>query len=440
MDFTEVLRIASYIADATPPEIDKDEVLNTLLYYITKVPPTNIEEVLMSTSALKNVLLTLSTQNQTSFSPNVMVAVLRLLKISADIFSDFVYYETFTKCIPQEQVKQISMSMLGIIHATIVSMREDAEQTPLDGFSVKLLHEYRQLSLYAEDTIEFVKRAISYLQRPGMTICTITSMNGFFSLWAMEECICARSVGLPCGLPTKPPTGHGGLRPEPFRMTSCLVRVSYVPTRTKGRNYLFLKLGVSQAPVFTLLMKDCMYMSSDCIPGVLTLQHHVHNGLCRNITNCGGERSTGLGEAPASEEGVMNIIIFLRAISTPRRPDFSHPVEVLPKVTVPRQELTQVEIYLPVATIYPGLKLSNETEGPATVRSFRPPPLPNLQSLHPGSSQGILSTPIGGLPEDGLSLDGQQVNRNHPSHDRHGRNGNGAIGAGDPKCRSSLYR
>ncbi|KAG8304174.1 hypothetical protein J6590_100608 [Homalodisca vitripennis] len=34
------------------------------------------------------------------------------------------------------------------------------------------------------------------------------------------ECICARIVGLPCGLPTKPPTGHLGPRPEPFRMTS----------------------------------------------------------------------------------------------------------------------------------------------------------------------------------------------------------------------------
>ncbi|KAG8314209.1 hypothetical protein J6590_045605 [Homalodisca vitripennis] len=209
------------------------------------------------------------------------------------------------------------------------------------------------------------------------------------------ERICARSVGLPCGLPTKPPTGHGGPRPEPFRMTSCLVRVSYVPTRTK--------LLVSEARG---LMKDRMYMSGDCIPGVLTLQHHLHNGLCRNIVNFGGERSPGLGEAPASEEGVMNIIIFLRLVSTPRRPDFSHPVEVLPKVTVPRQELTQVEIYLPVATIYPGLKLSNETEGPATVRSFRLPPLPNLQSLHPGNSQGVLSTPLGSLPEDGLSLDG----------------------------------
>ncbi|KAG8304182.1 hypothetical protein J6590_100424, partial [Homalodisca vitripennis] len=235
------------------------------------------------------------------------------------------------------------------------------------------------------------------------------------------EYICARSVGIPCGLPTKPPRGHGGPRLEPFRMTSCL-------------------LGVSQASVFTLVMKDRMYMSGDCITGVLTLQHHLHNGLCRNIANCGGERSPGLGEAPASEEGVINIIIFLRAVSTPRRPDFSNPVVVLPKVTVLRQELTQLEIYLPVATIYPGLKLPNETEGPATVRSFRPPPLPNLQSLHPGSSQGILSTPLGSLPEDGLSLDGQQLNRNHPSHDRHGRTGNGAIGPGDPKCRSSLYR
>ncbi|KAG8300035.1 hypothetical protein J6590_085996 [Homalodisca vitripennis] len=241
--------------------------------------------------------------------------------------------------------------------------------------------------------------------------CVSCSVSCRLRRRAVGECICTRSVGLPCGLPTKPPTGHGGPRPEPFRMTSCLVRVSYVPTRTK--------LLVSEAR------------------GVLTLQHHLHNGLCRNMSNCGGERSPGLGEAPTSEEGVMNII-FLRAVSTPRRPAFSHPIEVLPKVTVPRQELTQVEIYLPVATIYPGLKFSNETEGPATVRSFRPPPLLNLQSLHPGSSQGIFSTPLGSLLEDGLSLDGQQINRNHPSHDRHGRAGNGAIGAGDPECRSSL--
>ncbi|KAG8292176.1 hypothetical protein J6590_045847 [Homalodisca vitripennis] len=81
--------------------------------------------------------------------------------------------------------------------------------------------------------------------------------------------------------------------------------------------------GVSQASVFTLLMKDRMYMSGDCIPGVLTLQHHLHNGVCRNIANCGGERSPGLCEAPANEEGVMNNIIFLRAVSTVTHPDYS---------------------------------------------------------------------------------------------------------------------
>ncbi|KAG8248219.1 hypothetical protein J6590_044063 [Homalodisca vitripennis] len=43
----------------------------------------------------------------------------------------------------------------------------------------------------------------------------------------------AGECGLPCGLPTKPPTGHGGPKPEPFRMTPCMVRVSYVPSRTK---------------------------------------------------------------------------------------------------------------------------------------------------------------------------------------------------------------
>ncbi|KAG8241299.1 hypothetical protein J6590_089347 [Homalodisca vitripennis] len=37
-----------------------------------------------------------------------------------------------------------------------------------------------------------------------------------------------------------------------------------------GQNYLFRKLEVSQTPVFTLLMKDRMYMSGDCIPCVLT--------------------------------------------------------------------------------------------------------------------------------------------------------------------------
>ncbi|KAG8242691.1 hypothetical protein J6590_061271 [Homalodisca vitripennis] len=92
------------------------------------------------------------------------------------------------------------------------------------------------------------------------------------------ECICAWSVGLPCGLHTKPPTGHGGPRPEP-----CLVRVSYVPSRIK-----------LLASVFTLLMKDRTYMSGDCIPCVLTLQHQLHNGVCRNIANCGGERKLPL--------------------------------------------------------------------------------------------------------------------------------------------------
>ncbi|KAG8291412.1 hypothetical protein J6590_060937 [Homalodisca vitripennis] len=72
-------------------------------------------------------------------------------------------------------------------------------------------------------------------------------------------------------------------------------------------------------------------MSGDCIPGVLTLQHQLHNGVCRKITNRGGVRSPGLGEAPASEEGVMNIIILLRAVRTPKQQDLSHPVEVFPR-------------------------------------------------------------------------------------------------------------
>ncbi|KAG8307368.1 hypothetical protein J6590_023139 [Homalodisca vitripennis] len=92
--------------------------------------------------------------------------------------------------------------------------------------------------------------------------------------------------------------------------------------------------GVSQASVFTLLMKDRMYMSGNCIPCVLTPQHQLHNGVCRNIANCGGERSPGLGEAPACEEGVMNITIFLQAVSTPRRPEFSYPVEAKVEVIV----------------------------------------------------------------------------------------------------------
>ncbi|KAG8247999.1 hypothetical protein J6590_049342 [Homalodisca vitripennis] len=57
-----------------------------------------------------------------------------------------------------------------------------------------------------------------------------------------------------------------------------------------GQNYLFRKLGVSQASIFTILMKDRMYISGDCIPCVLTLQHQ--HGVCRNIANCGSERIT----------------------------------------------------------------------------------------------------------------------------------------------------
>ncbi|KAG8245678.1 hypothetical protein J6590_101617, partial [Homalodisca vitripennis] len=162
-------------------------------------------------------------------------------------------------------------------------------------------------------------------------------------------------------LPTKPPTGLGPPWPVTFRMTSCLVRVSYVPTRKKllvseARGQAGIRLQASD--------KDRMYMSDDCIPCVLTPQYQLHNGVCRNIANCGSERSPGLGEAPASEEGVMDIIILFREVSTPRRPNFSHPVKVLPN---------------------------------------RP-----------------------------------AVSRNTVCHDHHGRTGNGAIGAGDPKCCFSL--
>ncbi|KAG8316073.1 hypothetical protein J6590_058818 [Homalodisca vitripennis] len=196
------------------------------------------------------------------------------------------------------------------------------------------------------------------------------------------------------------------LRTECGTPLRSLVRVSYAPSKTK----LLVSEARSQPGIR-------LHASGD------GSHHQLHNGVCRNIANCGGERSPGLGEVPVSEEGVVNIIMFLRAVRTPRRPDFSHPVEVLPKVTVPRQELTQLEIYLLVATIYPGLKLSNETVGPATVRSFRPPPLPNLQSLHPAAKASS-------LPHSAASRK-TQINRNHPSHDHHGRTGNGAVGAGD---------
>ncbi|KAG8290480.1 hypothetical protein J6590_080504 [Homalodisca vitripennis] len=151
-----------------------------------------------------------------------------------------------------------------------------------------------------------------------------------------------RTEGLPRKLPTKLPTDHGGPRPEPFRMKSFLVRVSYVPSMTK--------VLVSEArgqPGIRLHVYD---MSGDCIPCV---QHQLHNGVWRNVANCGDERSPGLGEALASEGGVMNIIILLWAVSTAWCPDFSHPVEVFLKLTIPRQELTQVpwpryiQFYLP---------------------------------------------------------------------------------------------
>ncbi|KAG8263733.1 hypothetical protein J6590_025823 [Homalodisca vitripennis] len=70
-----------------------------------------------------------------------------------------------------------------------------------------------------------------------------------------------------------------------------------------GQNYLFRKLGVSQASVFTLLMKVHMYMSGDCIPCFLTLQHQLHNGVCRNIANCGGERSLASVKRPQAKKG-----------------------------------------------------------------------------------------------------------------------------------------
>ncbi|KAG8251142.1 hypothetical protein J6590_086559 [Homalodisca vitripennis] len=78
-------------------------------------------------------------------------------------------------------------------------------------------------------------------------------------------------------VPTKPPTGHGGPRPEPFRMASCLVRVSYVPSRT---NLILSKTRGQQGLRLHASMKDRMYMSGDCIPSVLTLQHQLHNGVC----------------------------------------------------------------------------------------------------------------------------------------------------------------
>ncbi|KAG8254358.1 hypothetical protein J6590_012056 [Homalodisca vitripennis] len=85
-------------------------------------------------------------------------------------------------------------------------------------------------------------------------------LNGLATEFKQWECICARSVGLPCGLPTKPPTGHGEPRPEPFRMTSCLVRVSYVPSRTK----LLVSEARGQSSIrLHDLMKDRMYMSGD---------------------------------------------------------------------------------------------------------------------------------------------------------------------------------
>ncbi|KAG8299779.1 SUMO1 sentrin specific peptidase 8 [Homalodisca vitripennis] len=87
--------------------------------------------------------------------------------------------------------------------------------------------------------------------------------------------------------PLNPQQATEGLGRNPFgRHLAWFVCLMSQP----GQSYLFRKLGVSQASVFTLLMKDRMYMSGDCIPGVLTLQHHLHNGLWRNITNCGGER------------------------------------------------------------------------------------------------------------------------------------------------------
>ncbi|KAG8297757.1 hypothetical protein J6590_028590 [Homalodisca vitripennis] len=100
----------------------------------------------------------------------------------------------------------------------------------------------------------------------------------FEEMWNVKG---ARSVGLSCGLPTKLPTGHGGPWPEPFRMTSCLVRVSYVTSRTK-----ILVFEVRDQPGTRLHASD------------EGLHHQLHNGVCRNIANYGGERSPGLGEAP----------------------------------------------------------------------------------------------------------------------------------------------
>ncbi|KAG8301772.1 hypothetical protein J6590_044580 [Homalodisca vitripennis] len=128
--------------------------------------------------------------------------------------------------------------------------------------------------------------------------------------------------------------------------------------------YLSGSLRVTHATHFSLYVKDNVGGSRNNISHVLAPQHYSHRGFCRGITDNGDKRSLRLHRSPGSTHTDGT--------------DLPYPVKVLPNVAVPRQELTQVEVNLPVTVVHPGVMVSDETKGSTIVGTLVPPLLQNL--------------------------------------------------------------
>ncbi|KAG8297122.1 hypothetical protein J6590_041430 [Homalodisca vitripennis] len=141
----------------------------------------------MWTSTLTNTLLALTKPSQLTLSPQMMKCILRLVKRQATIFSKSILNRVRSQNTPASEIRNIASYILTCLHYILMCKDPNTKLVPSDGYKLKLLNELRAISVFAEEVLDLIKEAVSYVQVPGEPPSRVPSANDFFVLWTMEN-------------------------------------------------------------------------------------------------------------------------------------------------------------------------------------------------------------------------------------------------------------
>lgn len=183
----KMLRYISSITDNLPSKMDKRELLNTILHYITSAPTDTLADIKLTTSTLNNVLMTLNKPVQFTIDAELMRDTLHVLKDQAELFSRIVGKGNNLNGMSPQEIKLVATGQLNCLYTVLKCKDPRTVGVTEFDFKLKVLDKPMDISIYAEDIIYLIEDILTFLQAPGQPPTKIALTGNSYVVWVIEN-------------------------------------------------------------------------------------------------------------------------------------------------------------------------------------------------------------------------------------------------------------